>query len=57
MFVSVLGRLRAILKDGCHHYSCLAKLLQKGNFSQATPIVMPAGVCVTWLHFRGNDSE
>ena len=47
MFVSVVERQRAILEDRISH-SCLAKVL---------PDFMLAGMCVPWLHSRGNDRE
>ena len=39
-------------------HSCLAKVLYKADFSglKALPIFMQ-GMCVAWLHSRGNDRE
>ena len=60
MFVSVVERQRESPpgRRGSSH-SCLAKVLQIADFFG---LVGPArfyarGMCVTWLHSRGNDRE
>ena len=59
MFVSVLERQRAILEDGCHHTVVWQRYCRKLTFQACRPLpdFLLAGVCVTWLHSRGNDSE
>ena len=58
MFVSVLERQRAILETGI-----ITQLSGKGTVESllsglwAPPDFMLAGMCVTWLHSRGNDRE
>ena len=51
MFVSVLERQRAILEDRRHHTVVWQRYRRKLAF-----VVVLAGMCVTWLHSRGNES-
>ena len=51
MFVSVLERQRAILEYRHHHTVVWQRYCRKVTF-----LVVLAGMCVTWLHSRGNES-
>ena len=59
MFVSVVERQRALLEDGCHHTVVWQRYCRKLTFRacRPQPDFMLAGMCVTWLHSRGNDRE
>ena len=51
MFVSVLEGQKAILEDRRHHTVVWQRYCRKVTF-----VVVLAGMCVTWLHSRGNES-
>ena len=58
MIVSVLGRQRVILEDGCYHKDVWQGIVESSLLGlYAPPAFMLVGMCVTWLHSRWNERE